>query len=396
MPEPDSRLLRQPRVTTLEIYRLIDAYIQAGEEIVGRPWRLTADTLRRVKRRVGRGLLGPWSAEEILGGIVREYANLASGLLSALPATIEGINRRLGNPSPAILSEYRIPIHGSEPEDVGTMVELGDNGDVPFVLPARIIDASQGGAVWFVDRAKIIELIQREVDAERIDPTIPDNFEPLDCGHGRSAVVLIGADFRIGDLGRYQEVALGYVLTPREPVAKPGLFFAHMVVSAPFPVEPARQVWGFRLDHFPGLHVDYDVEWAQFKAGHSAEGEFCLTLPRFGTGRSFEIPIVIYSARLLDHADAEMHPARTILERSGIHEGVQIGGSVDVRLGSKPDVYGRGGRCFCAEPGVPCLCDTLRQLEIIGTLPAANGWTERMTGAVGMPGPLHIHPFGNH
>src|SRR5690349_11898783 len=178
MPEPETRQLR---FTTLDLYRLIDAYIQAGEETVGRPLRLTADTLRRVKRRIERGLLGPWSAEQLLSGIAREYANLASGLLSALPATIEGITRRLGNPSPAILSEYRIPNHGSEPEDLGTMNELGADGEVPFVLPAKIVDASQGWAVWFVERSKVVELLQNGVNDGR---AILADFEPLNCGHG--------------------------------------------------------------------------------------------------------------------------------------------------------------------------------------------------------------------
>jgi len=393
MPEPETRQLRQPRFTTLDLYRLIDAYIQAGEETVGRPLRLTADTLRRVKRRIERGLLGPWSAEQLLSGIAREYANLASGLLSALPATIEGITRRLGNPSPAILSEYRIPIHGSEPEDVGTMIELGADGDVPFVLPARIVDASQGWAVWFVDSSKVVELLQNGVNDGH---AILADFEPLNCGHGRSAVMLIGADFRVGDLGPYREVALAVSLTPREEAAKPGLFFARMAVSAQFPIGPARQVWGFHLDHCPDLHVDYDADYAQFKSGPGADGEFCLTVPRFGTGRSFEIPIVIYSARQQDPLRPNVHPVRSIMDRSGIQEGVQIGGSVGVRLGRKAADDGRDGRCLCSDSKAPCLCDALRHLEIDKRLPAANGWTERMTGNVGAPGSLRIQPFGNH
>jgi hypothetical protein len=35
-------------------------------------------------------------------------------------------------------------------------------------------------------------------------------------------------------------------------------------------------------------------------------------------------------------------------------------------------------------------------LGIDQTLPAVNGWTERMTGLFGVPGPLGLHPFGNH
>jgi hypothetical protein len=92
----------------------------------------------------------------------------------------------------------------------------------------------------------------------------------------------------------------------------------------------------------------------------------------------------------------DVHPIRSIMDRSGIQEGVQIGGSVGVRLGRKPTDDGRDGRCLCSDSKAPCLCDALRLLEIDKTLPAANGWTERMTGNVGAPGSLHIQPFGNH
>lgn len=396
MPEPESRQLRQPRVTTLDLYRLLDAYVQASDDMVARPWRLAAGSFRRVKRQIERGLLGPWSAGRVASGIAREYADLMLGLLGTLPVTIEGIATRLSHPSPAILSEYRVPISGSEPEDVGTMFETGAASDVPFVLPARIKDASQGWAAWFVPSGKVTELIRNEIGGGRIEDAILTDFEPLDCGHGRSAVILIGADYRVSDLGHYREIALAVVLTPRGDAAKPGLYFARIVVSAQFPVDPAQQAWGINQHFFPGLNVDYGKHNAQFYAGEGTDGEFLLILPRFGNGRSFEVPIVVYSMLQADSVRAVPYAVRSVMERSGIGEGVQIGGGFELQLGQKPAADGKTQKCFCSGTEIPCLCDELRRLGINETTPAANGWTERMFASLGAPGPFHVQPFGNH
>ncbi len=393
MPGTEPSQLRRPRVTTLDLYRLIDAYKQAGEEFVGRPFRLSADTLRRVTRHVERGLLGPWSSEQVVSGIVREGVNLASGLLSVLPATLEALANRISNPSPAILSEYRVPISGSEPEEVGSMVEIGDT---QLVLPARIMDASQGWATWFVPRAKVVELIRRGTKRGSIDKTILAEFEPLDCGSDRSAVMLIGTDFRVSDLGRYQEVSLGAWLTQRANATKPGLFFVRKMLSAQHPVDLSRQAWGFQSDFFAGLKVDYGRHHAQFFLGQGRKGEFFLTVPRFGSGRSFEIPITIYSALESGRVRKRPYPIRVNMARSGIHEGVQIGGDVEVQLGSGPGDGDQNGRCFCQGSVIPCLCDELRNIGVDKVSAAANGWTERLVGSLGPSGPLQIQPFGNH
>jgi hypothetical protein len=50
-----------------------------------------------------------------------------------------------------------------------------------------------------------VELLQNEVNDGR---AILADFEPLNCGHRRTAAMHTGADFRVGDLDRYWEVAL--------------------------------------------------------------------------------------------------------------------------------------------------------------------------------------------
>ncbi len=66
--------------------------------------------------------------------------------------------------------------------------------------------------------------------------------------------------------------------------------------------------------------------------------------------------------------------------RSGSGEGMQIGGSVALQLGVRKE-----GLCLCADGKIACLCDLLRDFDIAGKLPAANGWTERQTALFGPP-----------
>jgi hypothetical protein len=71
--------------------------------------------------------------------------------------------------------------------------------------------------------------------------------------------------------------------------------------------------------------------------------------------------------------------------KSGSGEGVQIGGSAALQLGVPEQ-----GLCLCADGKTACLCDTLRGFDIAGTLPAANGWTERQTALFGPPRLLNL------
>lgn len=389
MPDP-TPTMRRPRLSTLDLFRLIDTYVRAGEEMVGRPWRLTADAARRGASLVEQGLLGPWSARDVLSGLGTEYVNWLANLATAVPTALENIANRLDNPPADLLSDYDVPITGADPAEVGTMFDCGPDGTVPFVLPARVIDASQGWAAWYVGKDVLHDLIAAGVAGGTIDPAVPRWFEPLDCGGGRGMVMLLAIDFRVSDFGRYREVQLAVGVTPTEAAAEPGALYVRIIVSDGFSVEPGRRAWGFEKDVFAALPVRYRPDQVVFHTGDDTARDFSFGLPRFGTGRSVHVPVTIYGIRAPDPADAIAGPVRIVLDRSGSGEAVQVGGSVALRLGDPA-----AGTCFCSAPGVGCLCATLRRLGLDRVLPAANGWTERMTGCLEAPTPLEVQPFGN-
>jgi hypothetical protein len=393
MPPHRSHPVFEPRLTTLDLYRLLDTYLRAGDEVLSRPWRLAADALRRSSRRSLEGLLGQWSAERLLAGCAEEYANLLGGLFAVVPTAIEGMTARLRSVPDDLLSAYQVPIGDSRPAAVGGVWQLGEPGaHVPFVVPARVLDASQGWAAWFVPVEKMAALMAEiSGGAELLDA-----FAPLDCGHGRGLVVLLGVDYRVSDFGRYREVALALCLTPRESAAaSPGTLFARLIVSDAFSLEPAERIWGLNKDLCTDLQVHYGRDSVRFHTAEGDEGDFVLAVPRFGSARSHGVPLIIYSLRKRDVEDTLVGPVRAVLDRSGSGEGMQIGGSVRLRLGTPPK-RGAGGSCFCAADRVSCLCAQLRTLGIDTVLPAANGWSERMHGALLAPGPLGPYPLGNH
>jgi hypothetical protein len=91
MPRPPRHQVLKPRFTTVEMYRLLDTYLRAGEDIAGRPLRVTLDAMRRTSHLVVRGLLGPWSTEQVVTGLAEEFANWLYGLITAAPTAIESI-----------------------------------------------------------------------------------------------------------------------------------------------------------------------------------------------------------------------------------------------------------------------------------------------------------------
>jgi hypothetical protein len=394
MSSPRKHPVLEPRLTTLDLYRLLDTYLRAGDEVLSRPWRLAAETLRRSSQHALGGVLGQRSLNELFSGCAQEYANLLCGLFAVVPTTIEGMSARLRQVPEDLLSPYHVPIGDSGPEAIGALWRLqGAEPRVPFVAPARVIDASQGWAAWFVPVEKLTAVMKSGVPG---GATVLEAFEPLNCGHGRGLVVLLGVDYRVSDFGRYREIALAFCLTPKDSAAAaPGAYFARLIVSDAFSLEPAQSIWGFAKDHYEDLHVHYGRRRVWFHTAEGDEGDFLFALPRFGAARSNDVPLVIYALREAGDEDGLAGPVRAVLERSGSGEGVQIGGSVRLRLGVKPQAS-EAGSCFCGKADVACLCDQLRGLGIDKVLPAANGWSERMYGHLLPPGPLAPYPLGNN
>ena len=121
-----------------------------------------------------------------------------------------------------------------------------------------------------------------------------------------------------------------------------------------------------------------------FGLGSDHPESLSIGFPRFGHRRSEGIPVSIYSQREGGAGHAAT-PLRSVLTMSGRGQGLQVGGSVSMRLGG-------GDRAHCVCRGLPedCLCRTLEEFEVQDRLPAANGWTEHLTGILDAPQAVHL------
>ncbi len=387
MPERPTPPMLRRRFTSLDLYRLVDTFVRAGEDIMARPLRISTETMRRASRQVGQSLLGPWSAERLITGLAGDLADLVLGLSLATPGVLRRVAGRLATPPRTALSEYDVPISGAGPAELGLAIDMPDDPGRPFVPPARILDASQGWAIWFVPIEKAAALLQSAGEEGALM-----HFEPIDCGAGRAMICLLGTDYRVSDFGRYREIALAAVVTPRGRAVEPGSFIAHIVVSAGAMQQvPVGQLWGLHATPAPRLQVTYSDGTAGFHAapGGTAGRAFHVSFPRFGGRRTFDEPRIIFSVRRAALRQGATEPLRSVLEQNGRGQGLQVGGNVALRLGD-PSEAG----CLCVRDG-RCLCRDLRDLGIAGFLPAANGWTERLTGQLLPPGPPGLQPLGN-
>ena len=214
-------------------------------------------------------------------------------------------------------------------------------------------------------------------------------------------VVLLGIDYRVSDFGRYHEIALAICVTPKEAAAQPGVAVRPAVGQRPV----LGRADAARLGLSQGfLRRPACLLRRQLRAVlHRARGrrEFFLTVPRFGTSVHSSFRWSSTPFRKPDADDAIAGSVRTIMERSGAGEGVQVGGNmVELHLGHRPtrDAERQSGSAIASaatRPSPVCAtsCGTWGSTR---RLPAVNGWTERMTGEFGAPGPLGLHPFGNH
>jgi len=390
MPEQPGPPMLRPRFTSRDAYRLVETCFRVGENIVVRQMHVAAKTLRSASMRVEQSLLGPWSAGRLVTGLAGDAADFALGLTSAGPAAIQEIAGWLAMPPDAALSEYHVPVSGAEPHELGMMIDIPNDTKRPFVPPARILDASQGWAIWFVPIQKAAEVLASAAAATGQEGVLA-YFEPIECGRERAMVVLQGTDYRVSDFGRYQEITLALVVTPRGITVEPGAFLTYLAISADTAQVPMERLWGLHGTVAAALQATYGDDTVRFHVGrgHAAERTFRVSFPRFGNRRTFDGPQTIFSVRRSPVGKEKDMPQRTLLVRSGRGEGMQIGGSVALELGEPGQ-----SPCLC-DGQARCLCSDLRTLGVARLLPAANGWTERLSGRLMPPGPLGVQPFGN-
>src|SRR5262249_15407066 len=134
----------------------------------------------------------------------------------------------------------------------------------------------------------------------------------------------------------------------------------------------------------PDLAVVYRPHRAAFGLGSDHPQSLSIGFPRFGQQRSERIPVSIYSRRDAGEG-SRATPLRSVLTMSGRGQGIQIGGSVSIRLGG-----GDRAQCVCRGSLGDCLCRTLEEFEVKDRLPTANGWIEHLTGTLDAPQALHL------
>jgi hypothetical protein len=300
----------------------------------------------------------PGNPQDWLGAFIRGATTYSTELATLLPRAVDRLSREVDYA--ARRPFWTAPQIDSSPPLRKTRIIDG----TPVVLPVRIIDASQAFAFYFVSAARA----QKHVD----DQAQP--FRVVDVGRGRTPVAIFGVDYRETDLGVYKEIGVGLFVRPRhDPSEIPGTLFVSLTVNDEFNLIRAPVLWGYNKTFAPAMQLRYSHTHAHFAVDGSDPQALSITFPRFGSGRSTEIPCYTWGVGKNDAGVAALF--KTLISRSAVDEGIQFYGDVELKLGN-----GTQKGCVCKlGPGGEqvCVCLMLRDLGL--PKPAsANTWSEHM------------------
>ena len=296
---------------------------------------VVATSLGRTARDAAGDVLQSAGPAAVLRGLLRNYVDGVTQLAITAGNAIEGYGAIGG----AVAARQVVMIDGK-----------------PFPVPAVVRDASQGWAIYFVDAG----IAQSALGAAAAD------FQLLDAGAGRTPLAILGVDYRDSDFGAYPELVVALFVQPKgQNAAMPLVHYLAIVVSQPFTRDAARAVWGLEKVLIETCATRHSAGAVRFEVAPDA---LAISFPRFGDGRSAAMPVHALSFR-------NGRALHSVMQRTGAGEGMQIGGSVTLTLGQTAT-----GTCICRGDAATCLCETLRRCDIAGYFPAANGWTETMTG----------------
>jgi hypothetical protein len=360
---------RRPRSRSGDLLSLGAAALRFGAEAYGQWWTVASRSWEYEVNRLVRGALASVPPETLLRGMASGYVNCLAELAAIAPSVAEKAAMELTRRSDAHLESYIGDVE-TGPEPAGEIFEVDGK---PFAIPARVLDASQGWAVFFVDT----EAANRSLGAAR------DIVSAFDAGGGRTPLMIVGVDYRNSDFGVYPEFVVALTVTVKgDPARQLFTYYLAIVVTQEFTKEAARIVWGLEKIVSPKLAVRYAEDRVLFGLTDTKGKALSIRFPRFGDARSSDLPTFSISQR---GAGPERRTYWAMTTKSGSGEGTQIGGSVVLELG----VLGDGG-CLCADGKSVCVCEMLRGFDIADRLPAANGWTERQTAVYGPPRLLEL------
>ncbi len=360
----------RPQSRRDDLATLGEAAFRCCAEVYGQWWTIVGRNWGREVKRLVQGTMAYEPPATLLRGLAGSYVNCLRELAAMVPSVAETAAMEFTRRSHASPEE---PSIGAKDPRAGAEGEIFEIDGKPFAMPARVLDASQGWAMYFVGT----EAANRALGAAS------SFVSAFDAGGGRTPLTILGVDYRDSDFGRYPELVLALTVTANgDPARQLFTHYLAIVVTQEFTKEAARVVWGLEKTLSPKLRVRYAADEVVFGLSDKAGKALSIRFPRFGGGRSSDQPIFSLSQR------GEGVGKRTywaLTTKSGSGEGTQIGGSVRLQLGVRED-----GECVCGDGKSACLCETLRAFDIADRLPAANGWTERQTALFGAPTPLNL------
>jgi Acetoacetate decarboxylase (ADC) len=342
------------RDPTVDLRRFGRAYLRFGTEFWTRSLKITASYARLAADRItsSQESLSP---RELLDSYLLALESYLIEMITTVPLALESLGTRDLDEASASKPTKMILVGGK-----------------PVLFPVRIAEASQGWALYFV----AAERAQNQLKKHETDL-----MEIVDVG-GRTPVLVFGIDHRQSDLGKYQEIGVALFVRPHHgPSEVPGMFFLSLVVNDQFTIDASRTAWGYQKRLARNMTVRYGANSTTFCFDDRDPTAFSVSFPQFGRNRSTDIPVYIYSI-FYGAGNGNAALQRTMLSRSSVAEGAQVGGAVQVQLG-KADP----NKCACLGNGVrdsACVCSILQELQLPQT-PAANGWANLVSGSFGTP-----------
>jgi len=332
------------------------AYFDFGAQVWQSSLKIGAGYVMRAVDRALRLGPEPWPPRDLAQDVILGLRNCWAELAMVVPFSLQRVSLELDRQA---IGQAAVP-------------SVRNVGGREVLLPARIREASQGWAVYFVAADRL-----RHHLGERAK-----QFAPVDVGGGRTPVIIFGIDHRESDLGTYHEIAVALLVRPRRDPS-PGLLFLSLAADEEFSVEAARTIWGDHKLLAKRMAASYAPAKTTFSVAAGSSSALSVAFPRFGSGRVTDMPICVYSIMPGGpQAEGTVHKMVTTKSTSGA--GIQFGGAVELRLGDPTQ-----GDCIChLGPGggdQACICRVLQDLGVAQRRPAANGWSEHMSGTLGPP-----------
>jgi hypothetical protein len=348
-------------ITSNDYLHLARACVGFGADLWDRAWKMNSSYLRRAIDETVKAGLAPRGDGDLLQTFASGVFSYYSELPTVLTVALDSFSRDLDGHVRGDLADLRNPVGNAPYKPKTYMVR-----DVPVVLPVRIVDASQGWAIYMVSA----KAAQKHLN------TITDRFTVVDVGGDRAALTILGCDYRETDLGVYREIGVALFVRPHDdPTEMPGNIFLSLSVNDEFNLHRASALWGYSKTLAPDLKMTYDIDKSGYAVDRNDDTALSISFPRFGSGRATDIPIYTYGLR--KNADGKDIPQKTLISRSASGQGEQVAGNVPLRLGDKTQ---KGCVCSLGPPGVKqaCVCVMLRDLGLPRP-PDANGWLEHMS-----------------